>query len=286
MPRVIYENLHDAFWSNVDAGEKDECWPWRPVASKGHLMHGQVTFNKKRYGAHRLSYMLHHGLGKIPDGMVVMHKCDYPPCCNPGHLEIGTQQDNIQDASKKRRLLFGKRHHRGSALLTPEEVQQIRDLRGVMTYHDIAGAYSISYWTVQAVMNGKRWSDYKDTGDNNQRLYHAERGKLTPRVVREMREMAATGEHTWKALGERFRLDASTVRKVCVGKRWKDAGGPEPMERGQKLTERQAAEIMHMYGLRSVRETAIMYGISEQSVRDMWKCKVKKWRYLLGREAA
>lgn len=42
-----------------------------------------------------LIYEEHHG--EIPDGLVVRHTCDNPPCINPDHLIIGTQAQNIQD---------------------------------------------------------------------------------------------------------------------------------------------------------------------------------------------
>lgn len=34
--------------------------------------------------------------GPIPEGMVVMHLCDNPPCVRIDHLAIGTQADNLQ----------------------------------------------------------------------------------------------------------------------------------------------------------------------------------------------
>ncbi len=53
---------------------------------------------------HRVSYCEHHGipLSEI-DGKVVMHLCDNPRCIEPTHLQLGTQKDNMQDASKKGR---------------------------------------------------------------------------------------------------------------------------------------------------------------------------------------
>ena len=35
---------------------------------------------------------------------MVVHHCGNPLCCNPKHLFLGTQYDNLQDASKKGRL--------------------------------------------------------------------------------------------------------------------------------------------------------------------------------------
>ncbi|WP_428832632.1 HNH endonuclease signature motif containing protein, partial [Pseudomonas aeruginosa] len=51
---------------------------------------------------HRLAYADAHG--PIPDGMLIRHKCDNPACFNVNHLELGTQRDNMQDASKRGRI--------------------------------------------------------------------------------------------------------------------------------------------------------------------------------------
>jgi hypothetical protein len=51
--------------------------------------------------AHRWAYT--HFIGNIPEGMVVMHICDNRICCNPHHLKLGTQQDNLKDMNIKKR---------------------------------------------------------------------------------------------------------------------------------------------------------------------------------------
>ena len=57
--------------------------------------------------AHRMAWILANG--EIPEGKYVCHHCDNPPCCNPDHLYIGTQVENMRDASE-RHPYFNKTH--------------------------------------------------------------------------------------------------------------------------------------------------------------------------------
>lgn len=74
------------------------CWLWTRSVSMGY---GKLWWDKKHQRAHRVSWELHNGA--IPDGMLVLHKCDTPPCINPAHLFLGTHADNAADKIAKGR---------------------------------------------------------------------------------------------------------------------------------------------------------------------------------------
>lgn len=69
--------------------------------------YGQLNFNGAITKAHRLSYAAF--VGPITGGLFVCHKCDNPKCCNPAHLFLGTQQDNVADMVAKGRSHKGRK---------------------------------------------------------------------------------------------------------------------------------------------------------------------------------
>jgi len=93
----------EKFWGEVDIGGDNECWEWK----RGISWDGYGQFYWKEYDGPRRSNRVAWELiyGPIPDGMLVCHTCDNTRCCNPSHLFIGTQKDNMYDASRKGRLV-------------------------------------------------------------------------------------------------------------------------------------------------------------------------------------
>lgn len=103
-------NDKERYWANVDMQQGDRCCEWKGrVSEKGYgliMVEGERnpdgSRNKYDLRAHRVAKTLAEGV-EIPPGMVVMHTCDNPPCCNPNHLKIATQEENMIDMHLKRR---------------------------------------------------------------------------------------------------------------------------------------------------------------------------------------
>ena len=102
----------------------------------------------------RLSYET--WVGPIPEGMVIRHKCDNPPCINPEHLELGTMKDNSQDMVQRGRSPKGERH--GMSKLTEDDVRHIRELLSQgLTHNRIASEMNVTREAISSIYQKKSW---------------------------------------------------------------------------------------------------------------------------------
>lgn len=133
--------------------ERNGCWVW--TGAKNRDGYGVLGVGRKQYRAHRVSYMTF--CGPIPEGRLVCHKCDTPPCINPDHLFLGTPRDNSQDmvAKGRKHVVRGASHP--SIKILPEHHASIREMRaGGRTLKDIAGEYGVTFQTISAICLGVR----------------------------------------------------------------------------------------------------------------------------------
>jgi len=141
------------------------CWIFTGAVNNfGYGIVGTGARGSPNDRAHRITYR--HFVGEIPAGMFVCHVCDIPSCCNPEHLFLGTNQDNVNDMVKKGRNSKPPRnpHVVGSvhpcSKLTEQQVIEIRMRYAYgSTQKDLARQYGVARQTISKVVNNKRYKN-------------------------------------------------------------------------------------------------------------------------------
>jgi hypothetical protein len=161
-------SMAQRFWARVDRSlGQAACWPW--VAHRNCRGYGQVKVGGNDVGAHRVAYEL--GVGPIPSGLFVCHRCDNPPCCNPAHLFVGTSADNTADRDAKGRMSHGDAHwtrvHPGRVVrgsdspmskFTEAKVREMRAMhREGWSYSALGRAFGASHRAVRLAVLGLTW---------------------------------------------------------------------------------------------------------------------------------
>ena len=143
--------LAERLWSHVDrSGGPDDCWPWTGGALH-KFGYGTMGNEKGRpEGSHRIAWKVANG--SIPRGMCVRHTCDNPPCCNPAHLVLGTQADNMADVAARGR---GTTH---LARLNADQARRIRhEASEGVGPNVLAYRFGVSRQTIIRILSGKTW---------------------------------------------------------------------------------------------------------------------------------
>jgi hypothetical protein len=156
----VKTTLAERLESQLDkSGGADACWPWTGSTSKGY---GRFNFEKSFRLAHRVAFAL--ASGEAPPGLGVLHRCDNKRCCNPKHLFLGTQADNMLDMVLKDRQRVGPVHHgkrNPMARLTTENIADIRGAYedGEATTEQIASEYGITHQHAVRIVQAKAWKN-------------------------------------------------------------------------------------------------------------------------------
>lgn len=144
------------FWQHVDrSGGPDACHPWtRSTNAKGY---GTVSVDQRNRLAHRIAWQLTYG--PLPPGVMLLHRCDNPPCCNvEAHLYRGDAAQNAADAIERGQWhpFAGEDHPR--ARLTEVTARTIADLRvDGRTYAEIVDLTGATYTQVADILTGRTW---------------------------------------------------------------------------------------------------------------------------------
>ena len=129
------------------------CWIWQ--GAKHKQGYGKTSWRSKPdQMVHRLSWIAFRGdIGPLK---FVCHKCDVPQCCNPEHLFLGTQKDNVGDAYKKGRWLPGKLPRQNK--LKWEQVQEIKYLsQQSMKRKELQKKFQVGQTCIAKILRGDSW---------------------------------------------------------------------------------------------------------------------------------
>lgn len=126
------------------------CWHWTAAVGGSKSKRPQIRINWKLYYAGRVMWELKKG--PIPAGVLLCHKCSDELCINPDHMFLGTQKENMRDASRKGRFS-------GRRLMNEGIVKVIVSLRNSgFTQGAISQETGLPIGTVGAILVGNRWS--------------------------------------------------------------------------------------------------------------------------------
>jgi hypothetical protein len=130
------------------------CWEWFLMQDEDG--YGVIRVDGRNRRAHRVAHEVFKG--PIPDGQLVRHSCDNPPCINPAHLLTGTQQDNSDDKMERGRYRCASGEEHGHTTLTEEQVVSIRLLLSQReSGTSLADRFGVSRGTISNIKLGKTW---------------------------------------------------------------------------------------------------------------------------------
>lgn len=161
------------------------CWEWTGCIVREY---GQFWSGEAYVGAHRYSWGMRNR-SLIPEGSLVLHKCDNPKCVRPSHLFLGNHKANVEDRVAKGRSgsyqgdLNGSRIHvanrawgdRNGSKLHPEKIlkgsrrafAKINEQNALEIYRkhqsgqsqsSLAREYGVSLGAIHSLVRGWTWT--------------------------------------------------------------------------------------------------------------------------------
>jgi hypothetical protein len=99
------------FFSKVKVNKTIGCWEWVAGKANGY---GHFWYKGKYISSHRFTYawlIAPVPMGHSKEIPTMDHVvCDNPPCCNPAHLKLGPQKDNVLRGNSRQALNARKTH--------------------------------------------------------------------------------------------------------------------------------------------------------------------------------
>lgn len=154
---IITEKDVKRFGTKYAVNEETDCWEWQAgIGTQGYGRFKIQQPEPRTVYAHRVSFVMH--AGAIPEGSLVLHKCDNRRCVNPAHLFLGSQLDNMQDMAKKGRDINRVGSKNPNAKLSDTDVFDIYDFyEKTKSTLKVAAEWNITKNMAWLIVRGKQW---------------------------------------------------------------------------------------------------------------------------------
>lgn len=279
----------DRFWSKVDIRGDDECWPW--TAKRHERGYGIFWYRDKNIRANRFALEISKGPPPA-EGLMSLHSCHNPSCCNPSHLRWGTGVDNRADMEIRFGPLIGE--NSANKQISQEIADAILRMR-VEGYRirEIAGSLNLTETLVENVYVGKSWSHRLGVDGNPtleelkaKRPFKNKRKSHNRVLTEDMIDAIFRGRmegKTAKELAVSFGIPLGTVSPVFSGLSFTDRlgkfGNPTREQLlsittppASKLTEDDKAEVLSLLSQGAVAsDVAKAYSVSPATISKLRK---------------
>lgn len=94
-----------------------DCLEWQGPLHEGY---GHLKVNGRMPGVHRVVYG--ELFGEVPKGLVIDHLCRNRACCNPSHLEVVTNSENVRRGNSPFMVNARKTHCKYGHALTGDNL--------------------------------------------------------------------------------------------------------------------------------------------------------------------
>lgn len=287
-PEEVKAKTPERFWSNIKFGEPEECWEWYGVRfPMGYgryiiVINGQKFVKATRY----LYYCLH---GDFNFSLCILHaeNCNNPSCCNPNHLRLGTQKENMEQAFRQKRVgkLIGSQ--KSNSKLNEVQAAEIKaKLFDGIPQYKIASEYGVSQRAINQINIGRTWihvegevnRNGRRTKRNNARGSKAYNAKLKEEDVVVIKRYLSEGR-THREISEMFCVNQGVVGRIALNRIWKHVNVPSYVKhfrRGnQKLREDQVVEIKkRILAGEKVKNIAKEYPVSIDTIKLIRQGKI------------
>jgi hypothetical protein len=210
--RISDEDLAKAkFFNRVRLAESG-CWLW--TGYRNSQGYGAVNEGGRTRGAHIWSHELFKG--PVPNGLMVLHACDNPSCCNPAHLRTGTAKENTADCISRGRFKKSAGTFNSLAKLTDTDIVEIRN--STLSHRDLSLKYGIDRTNIHYICNGETWKHVPMPEIKSRKADG--RAKLTPDQAISIRSAAQEISHG--ALASEYGVSVPLVCMIRKGRAWKN----------------------------------------------------------------